>query len=273
MSANDAGTPAIQEIVANVQASRRYRNVCASTIRRIAAVEWKKCGALKPAIKGVKSKLHQVYGAYETSIDYDRAFQALRAAYAGESPEDVQTACRHILSRHASTRERLPILDRFYRDVFAHTGLPGSLVDLACGLNPLSMPWMGLGEGTVYHAYDIDRARIAFLDRYFSLAGVRAYAHLGDVICNPPTERADLGLLFKSATCLEQQQRGSTLALLDALDVRYAVVTFPVTSLGHREKGMSQHYANAFRGMLSDRPWPVTRLDFSTELAFIVDKQ
>jgi len=132
---------------------------------------------------------------------------------------------------------------------------------------------MGLGEGAVYHAYDIDRARIAFLDRYFDLLGIRACAHLSDVICDPPPERADLGLLLKSATCLEQQRRGSTLDLLDALDVRYAVVTFPVTSLGHREKGMPQHYGRIFRGMLSDRPWPVTRLDFATELVFIIDKR
>jgi 16S rRNA (guanine(1405)-N(7))-methyltransferase len=182
-----------------------------------------------------------------------------------------------------SSRERLPILDRFFVDIFAHTGSPRSLLDLACGLNPLSLPWMGLGRSSsgallddgevVYHAYDIDTARVAFLNRYLDLAGVHADARTQDVICAPPVEQADVALLLKSSTCLERQKRGVTLALLDALDVSYAVVTFPVKSLGRREKGMPAHYAQTFAEMLASRPWPVIRLDFATEQVFVVDKR
>jgi 16S rRNA (guanine(1405)-N(7))-methyltransferase len=173
---------------------------------------------------------------------------------------------------HTSTRERLPILDRFYADLWARTGVPRVVLDLACGLNPLAAPWMGLGEGAVYYGYDIDAARVAFLQRVLPLAGLDARIYLQDVLCEAPSEAGFLALLMKSSACLERQRVGSTLSLLDALRVRYVVVTFPVQSLGRRDKGMPEHYERTFRQQIADRPWPVIRLSFESELAFIVDK-
>jgi hypothetical protein len=51
------------------------------------------------------------------------------------------------------------------------------------------------------------------------------------------------------------------------------VVTYPVKSLGRREKGMAEQYEETFLEMLSFRPWAVTQLDLAAELAFIVDKR
>ena len=266
------GLDEVEQIVANVGAAAKYWRVCPRTVQRLAAEEWARHHHLKRAIKATKSRLHQVYSAYESPVDYDRGTRLLEAAYAVGTPQAVRQACRTILALHTSTRERLPILDRFYADLYAYTGTPRTLLDLACGLNPLSHPWMGLPPGVAYHAYDIDTERIAFLDRYLALAGAEAHAHLQDILCDPPTERADVALLLKSSTCLERQRKGSTLALLDRLDVSHVVVTFPVKSLGQREKGMPEHYQHAFLEMVSGRPWRVTRFAFATELAFIVSK-
>jgi len=263
----------VERIVIRVRASRKYRSVCVDTVRRIAADEWSRWGALKPALKATKSRLHQIYGAYETGTGLRHAADALRSATMDGRKEAIRSACRYMLSLHTSTRERLPDLDRFYRDIYAHTGIPHVILDLACGLNPLALPWMGLGQGSEYHAYDIDGDRIALLNDYLDMAGVQINAHLQDVICDPPDEKGDLALLLKSAACLERQRRGSTLALLDKLAVDWVVVSFPVKSLGRREKGMPEHYAHQFDGMLYGRPWPVTRLDFPTELVFAVDKR
>ncbi|MBN1580418.1 MAG: Rmt family 16S rRNA (guanine(1405)-N(7))-methyltransferase [Anaerolineae bacterium] len=267
---------AIEAIVENVLSSPRYRQVCADTVRRIATLEWTRQATLTQAIKSTKSKLHQVYGAYESSINYRRAYQDLERAFVLAQTDcsltEVRLVCHKLLSFHASTRERLHILDQFFTTIFGHTGIPRVLLDLACGLNPLALPWMDLEDDAVYHAYDIDGKRIAFLNRYFALPHVKGEAHLQDILCSPPGERADLALLLKTSACLEQQQKGSTLALLDALNVSWIVVTFPVKSLGRREKGMVKHYENIFSEMISGRTWPVTRFAFATELAFVVEK-
>ena len=63
------------------------------------------------------------------------------------------------------------------------------------------------------------------------------------------------------------------LALIDRLNVAYVAVTFPVKSLGRREKGMAEQYERTFTGMLSERPWTVSRLDLPGELVFVVDKR
>jgi 16S rRNA (guanine(1405)-N(7))-methyltransferase len=262
----------VEQIVANVLASRKYGRVCPDTVRRIAGQEWAKRQALKPAIKATKAKLHQVWAAYETPIDYGRAYDNLHVAYGDRGEEGIRAACRELLGLHASTRERLPHLEDFYARIFAQTGMPHAVLDLACGMHPLAVPWMGLPAGAAYHAYDIDLERTAFLARYLDLAGLTGQAHLHDVICAPPREHADLAFLLKSAPCLEQQHRGSTLALLDALAVSHVVVSYPVKSLGRREKGMLAHYVRAFEQMCAGRPWPVTRLDFQTELVFVVEK-
>jgi len=262
----------LAEVVAGVQSSRKYRHVCASTIERIALSEWAKRRSVKAAIKATKSRLHQVYGAYEKPVDYDRAWTRLHTAYADGSPDRIRLVSEQLLTLHASTQERIPILDHFYASVFTLTGVPRSLLDLACGMNPLSLPWMGLDEGASYHAYDIDCERIAFLGRYLDLAGIAGYARCQDMISTPPSEPADMALLLKSSPCLERQERGSTLALLAGLNVRYIVVSFPVKSLGQREKGMAEHYDQSFTRMVSDRPWEVQRLDLCTEMAFVVDK-
>jgi 16S rRNA (guanine(1405)-N(7))-methyltransferase len=270
----------IARVVAGVRASAKYRHVCDRTIWRIASEEWARrapsasgsAQALKQAVKATRARLHQVYAAYESHVDYERTYRDLEAAYAQGREAVVRQACRDVLARHASTRERLGIVDRLYSQIWAHTGVPGSVLDLACGLNPLALPWMGLRPSTTYHAYDIDAERIAFLNRYLALAGMRGFAHLQDVISDPPAEAAEVALLMKTSACLERQRAGSTSALLELLQVRHIVVTFPVHSLGLRRKGMPQHYTQTFQEMLAGRPWGVTRLELETELAFIVDK-
>jgi len=274
------GVDEINRIVVGVLASRRYRMVCESTVRRIAGEEWTKRASLpvssqrklSEAGKATRARLHQVYGAYESGIDYEQAGLALQQAYAEGAAESIRAACRRLLTMHASTRERLPILERFYREVFGYTGVPGILLDLACGLNPLSLPWMGLAQGAAYYAYDIDVQRVAFLEQYLSLAGVGGKACLQDILCEPPTQRGDVALLMKSSPCLERQQKGGTLAVLDALNVRHVVVSFAVESLGHRQKNMPENYSRGFLALLADRPWPVTRMDLPGELVFVVDK-
>lgn len=275
-----SGVDEVNRIVVGVLASRRYRTVCESTVRRIATEEWAKRALLpvpcqrklSDASKATRARLHQVYGAYESGIDYERVGLDLQQAYAEGSGESIREACRRVLALHASTRERLPILEQLYREVFGQTGVPGTLLDLACGLNPLSLPWMGLAQGATYYAYDIDAQRVAFLEQYLTLAGVGGKASLQDILCEPPTQRGDVALLMKTGPCLERQQKGGTLAVLDALKVRHVVVSFAVESLGHRKKNMPENYSRGFQTLLADRPWPVTRMNLQGELVFVVDK-
>lgn len=260
----------VEKITLAVASARKYRAICADTIRRIAARELAAQGNVKAATKVTKRRLHQIYGAFEQDVDYDGAYLQLEAAYRTGADAEIQAACRQVLSLHASTRERLPILDQFYASIFGVTALPATLLDLGCGLNPLALPWMGLEAGVHYIALDIDRTRVHFLNRYLALAGLQPLARCQDVLSQPPSDRADVALLLKMGPTLERQELGATLRLVDQLQTRFAVVSFAIQSLGGREKGMLEYYEQQFLGRVGDRPWTVQKQVYETELVLVL---
>ncbi len=268
----------LDRIVTAVTTSKKYRSICADTIRRIAERELASRGNVKAAAKATKRRLHQVYGAFEQDFDYEAAYQRLQDAYELDSDDEIKTACRHVMGQHSSTRERLPILDQFYPDIFEITGQPSLLLDLGCGLNPLALPWMdsvppqGSGQtpGVRYVPLDIDADRVHFLNRYLALAGLEPLARCQDILSHPPNDAADVALLLKMSPTLERQDPGATLGLIEQLAAPYVVVSFAVKSLGGREKGMVEHYQQQFLGWLKDRQWPAEKLVFDSELVFIV---
>jgi 16S rRNA (guanine(1405)-N(7))-methyltransferase len=285
----------LDEIVSSVAVSKKYRALCPDTIRRLAERELAVVphANAKAAVKATKRRLHQVYGAFEEDFDIGAAYRRLEAAYQTGSDAEIKAACRYVLGLHSSTRERLPILDRFYPAIFEVTGHPNSILDLGCGLNPLSLPWMGLpsrqrlscsgqlvsaqGSGRApqvrYVALDIDAGRIGFLNRYLVLAGLEPLSRCQDLLAHPPDDAADVALLLKMSPSLERQEPGATLRLIDHLRAPFVVASFAVKSLGGREKGMVEHYQRQFLKLAEDRKWLVEKLVFATELLFIVKHQ
>ncbi|MBM4456143.1 MAG: hypothetical protein FJ011_00015 [Chloroflexi bacterium] len=273
------GEREIEATLAAILRSSKYRrlDLCEETIRDLLRAELPRRRPAE-AIQAVRKKLHNIVAAYLGDPDYDVAAAQLAAAFQDPAPAAVRGVCAQIMAAHASTRERLAILHDFYPRIFAHTAAPRSLLDLACGLNPLSFPWMDLPAATRYHAYDIRPRRIALINHYFALQGLEPLAKTQDILAQPPTEAADLALILKEVHRFEQRQRGCTAALLDALRVRYVVVSFPSVSLSGR-----QDLAASYRGLLAKiirgsakppcgRAWRVEELRFEGEIVFCIDK-
>jgi 16S rRNA (guanine(1405)-N(7))-methyltransferase len=257
-------------LVQAVRASAKYRPICRELVERIGRNELAKRHNLREAVKATKNKLHQVGGAYLS--DQARYAAWLRELRAAQEPAELRPLCRKIMEAHASTRERLPILGEFYSTTLA--GLPPvrSVLDVACGLNPLALPWLPLAEGATYWAVDIYEDMMAFVRDFLALplAGVRGQAQARDVLQSGPLPRADLALVLKAIPCLEQMDKAAGAKLLNMIQADYMLVSFPVHSLGHRDKGMVASYEAHFRELLAGRPGEVRRFQFSTELAFLI---
>jgi 16S rRNA (guanine(1405)-N(7))-methyltransferase len=239
-------------ITTRVLASRRYRHVDPELVDRLAAEEAPKAKNLADAEKRTKRRLHQIFGAYTGQPDYTRLLLNLGEAWQSGSSESVRDACRAAIAVHASTRERLAILDTFYTQLFAITGVPASIVDIACGLNPLAAPWMGLPEDARYTAYDIDSQLLGFVDGGLELFSVNHRVELRDIISNPPDDDCDLALLLKSVPCLDQQDTGASARVIQAIRARQIVVSFPTRSLGGHSKGMARNYRTRFETLLEE---------------------
>ncbi|MHB0874599.1 MAG: class I SAM-dependent methyltransferase [Anaerolineae bacterium] len=263
--------PRLDELVAAVRRGPKYRDMHAGLVRRIGARELAGRRNLADAVKATKSKLHQVAAAYlPAEFVPEAALASLRQAATG-SPEALRAACREVMAQHVSTRERLPILDHFYAETLAGLS-PRVVLDVACGLNPLAIPWMPLAAEPLYCACDAHGGLAAFVSRCLPLLGVDGDACACDIAQDPPTTHADLALVLKTVPCLEQEGRGAVRRLLDALDAENVLVSFPVHSIGGRSKGMSENYESTFLRMVEERPWRLTRFAFATELAFLVQK-
>lgn len=260
----------LDRLAAQVLASAKYQEIVPALVRRIGAQELEKRRSFKEAVKATKNKLHQVGGAYlQTRLNYEKSLELLRETAA--SSTQFQATCRQLMQSHISTRERLPILDQFYQTILGDLPPIHTVLDLACGLNPLAYPWLPLPPRVQYTAVDIYGDMLAFIQDFFALAGINGRIQQRDVIGSPPTEPADLILLLKTLPCLEQIDKTAAARLIDSLNGRFLLISYPVQSLGGRGKGMVDNYTRQFEELANGRAWQVQRYEFETELAFLVE--
>lgn len=263
----------LDEVVAAARRSKRYRTIAPETLQRLGRRALSSAdGNVADASKRLKRQLHQVFGAYIGAPPaYGRWLKQLQPLADQEDLEALHRGLLRCMSNHASTRERLPFLDRFYEEILAITGAPGSVLDVACGLNPLSIPWMNLPEGCRYSASDIDGQMIEFVHDSLALLGLNVTATVADALSMPAPEKpVDLLLLLKTVPCLEQQEPGSGLGLLDRLSANHVVVSFPTRSLGGRAKGVAVNYARQFEPAAAKKGWCWDRLEFPNELVYVL---
>jgi len=256
----------IEALLENIQQSKKYRYVASDFIRRVGEHELATQKSLKAAIKSTKNKLHQTTTAYQKSMHYDRWLDMLRES------DDRLATCRKILGAHVSTAERLPIIDHFYQTLFEKLPPIESVIDVACGLNPLAAPWMGLAEGARYYAFDIFTDMADFHQQALPLLGLQVTAAAHDVGSSPPSYEAQVALVFKTLPCLEQVNKDASLRLLQGLNAPHLFVSFPVKSIGGKQKGMAAHYHQQFMALIDGQSWQTTRFDFPTELVYWVQK-
>ena len=259
----------MEEVVAAFRQSLKYRHLCEDTLRRIAGWATARHPARKDAVKAGKRKLHQVYGAYLDGAGLGRVEEGVRAISPGLSGEALRGACRQILACHASTAERLSILEEVYPALFRETGAPGSILDLACGLNPFTLPWMGLGPETAYRSWDVDGRLVAAINDFLARLGRPPAAVCRDLLVSTPDEPVDVVFLFKTIPCLEQQEKGAGVRLLRSLRARCAVVSFPARTLGGRDKGMALYYDQFMAEVIRELGVSTVKIAYPSEVFYV----
>lgn len=263
----------LSQLIDAVISSSKYRDIDLNLITSIGLQELEKRNSLKEAIKSTKKKLHQVGCAFfYKKINYDDWLNKLHGVSLADDPEEFLDTCKAIMGYHSSTKERLAILEPFYSTIFANLPEIHTILDIACGLNPVSIPWMPLAKDVEYYAYDIYQDMVDFLNKFMTLVNVRGYAHQADVIQNYPTHEVDVTFLLKALPCLEQSHKAMSAHILNIINSKYIVVSFPAHSLGGKNKGMVATYEAWFRELIKGNNWTIKRFEISTELVFIVKK-
>ena len=256
------------EVVERVLRSSRYRDVDRSLLVRLAGEELPRSRNVDDAVKRVKRRLHQAVGAFRGA----RTTTAIAEAWSGDLADPgLRAACAEAMRTHASTRERLAHLDAFYPRIWQHTGVPRRLIDLGCGLNPLALPWMGIGDAN-YLAIDVDQRPLSTVRGFLELVGQPHRVEARDLVGPPPDDAADVALLLKLVTTLDRQDGEAAARLLRGLPVGHAIVSFPGRSLAGRGKGMEPTYRGRLDRLVEEagRVNEVSEASVPNELVFVL---
>lgn len=263
----------IENISNAIRANAKYTAISPELVQWIIQREMQHFKRKKEIVQRTRSKLHQVASAFqEKKPPYGQWLADLEKLPADLSSKAVKDFCLECMAWHSSTRERLPVLDDLYRAIFEKTGPVTSILDLACGSNPLALPWMELPETVCYYGCDIYTDQAEFLNAFFRHMNIDGRIDIVDLVSSIPDRQTDVALLLKTVPCLEQLDKAIGTRLLEGIQAKTIVVSFPVASLGGKGKGMLQNYETHFQQLTAGKNWNIEKLVFASELVFLLNK-
>jgi len=193
----------------------------------------------KNIVKENRSKLRRVYGLFRI----DEQIKKRRGLVEQYLKRPSSKLIAEILKTHSSTEERLPYYVKLYEKIFKITGKPKGIIDLGCGVNPFSLPYMNL-RSLQYHAYDISEEEIFSLREFFSQLHAKdsffqGYAEVLDALHFAQLEKldkVDLCFLFKMTDVLDRGKgHAVTEEVMRNLPANFLVISFPTKTMSGKK--------------------------------------
>jgi 16S rRNA (guanine(1405)-N(7))-methyltransferase len=263
----------LEQLVDQVLSGSKYKHITPDLIHRLSQKALAEGLRGKTAVKSIRNKLHQVGGAYfKQAVNYSAAIQELQQLSPQIDATEIRDYAFRVMQRHTSSAERLPDIETFFQTCLAPIAPVTSINDLACGLNPLALPWMPVTDRVQYYACDIYLDMLELVEAFLMHCNVNHRVIPCDLITELPNVDTQVAFLLKSLPCLEQMDKLAAERLLTGILAEHILVSFPVHSLAGRKKGMPSFYKAHFQKLISGKPWTVQTFEFQTELAFLVSK-
>jgi 16S rRNA (guanine(1405)-N(7))-methyltransferase len=261
------------KIISDVQKNPRYAAMDTALVESVVKDMLKKGFSTKETIKRARAKLHQVGGAYqEKKIPYDQLIKELKDLPMDLQSDSVKAFCNKAMEYHRSTEERLNLLDSMYKNIFAQLPPVKSILDIACGFNPFTLPWMPIAKDASYYACDIYPQMIGFINAFLNHFNVKGEAFTCDLTQSTPQHPVDLAIVLKTIPCLEQLDKSIGTRLLNQLNTKAVLISFPVRSLTGRVKDMPRFYEEHFMEIAENTEWNVKKIPMVDELFFLLQK-
>lgn len=216
-----------------------------------------------------RKNLHNVIAPYLEETDYKQETKSIQIT--PELLNDLPAYCLSMMDKHASTRERIPYLSEFFKAIQEEIGTPTTVIDLACALDPLCLPWIQLAPHPEFLAYDVNGARILYLQELFRQAFPFAKAIQRDIFVQTPQQFVDCVFFFKEAHRLEKRQPGGTAMLLQKLNADVIVISLPAVDLA-KHHSLEQYHSNLIDKSVGANNWSVRKARVGDELLFFIRK-
>ncbi len=268
--AAQSADPEVVRLVEAVLRSRKYARVLPGLVASIGRRELERRARLADAIQATRRQLHQVIGACLPAPRFADWCASLEAAADGDP---LRAAARAILAAHTSTRERLPELERFWRELDSELRPGARVLDLGCGMQPLALLWLSRARELDYRACDVDLDLVDFLNAFFARARLPGRAFACDLSRAGPPDEVDVALLLKVLPALDRLDASAGTRLLRSLRAPRLVVSFPTASLGGKARGMRESAARRVESLVAGEPWRVARaFSLDAEQVYVLDR-
>lgn len=177
----------------------------------------------KMLVKDCRAKLRELYsafrlGGYEKRIKY---LSQMKNWY------DEDTA-KKILSLHLSSKERLNYYPKLYKKLRSKIQFK-TVLDIGCGMNVFSMPWMGRVD---YYGIDVNKEDVDFCNDYLNKFKITGGVRCADIMSLDNVIKTDVCFIFKVLEGLEGIERNITTKLFVKITSPWIVVSFATRSLG-----------------------------------------
>lgn len=263
--------PVTRKTVERLHAAPKYRQIHIDTIADIVERERAHATSASDLERRSRLKLHRVVADYLLSSRSSRMLRGLDDAMT-LGPEALRGWCRAVLARHFSTAERLPDLDRLYPAILDLTGKVRSIADLACALNPFTVPWLRAVTSATYTGYDLNLSYVKLGAGFLALADPAATVQHRDVLIRPQEIQADVALLLKTYHCMESRRPGAALRLVEEIPAPYVVVSFPVRTMSGRSASFTDSHLQRIGEFAGRRGWEQRRTGLAGEDLLVLVK-
>lgn len=223
----------------------------------------------KEFVKEIRSELRSIYGVFD--LDEKKEKKKLLKKIK-EKPEEH--LIEKLLLLHQSSKERFHSYKEIYEKLFEITGKPSSILDLACGYNPYSYDYLECSS--LYVAVDLPSDDLKDITEFFLVKGiegevlgvdlVRDYEKIGKLTEENPF---DVVFLFKALDSLESVKRHISGKLLDCINAKWIIASFPTMSLGGK-KHIPKERRTWFEKLLKRREWYFETMEVGDEVFYVV---
>jgi len=178
--------------------------------------------AYKQFIKDVKKTIYYQLRQYHQDAIDQSCLKDRLSDIDCEVPEKQNQILKDMLAIHISSKERQPYYDQFYKQLFNLIDPPETIIDIGCGLHPLSYPFNTKMPLKSYLAIDKDASVIELLQLYAPhILPIRLKAvcmDIKDIVWSDFLDQGtkfDLAMMLKLIPVLNRQNKSLITQLLN----------------------------------------------------------
>jgi hypothetical protein len=264
-----------QHLLDEIRKSKKYKNIAKEVIKN--EIEdfmkkypgWQKLKD-KTILKELKSGLHKKHASFSISSSENKKEKYIEQLK--KEPTNFEIV-KKILSTNRSTKERLNFYEDLYEKIFNKE--PKRIIDLGCGLNPISSIFMP--KPLVYYSYDINEKDAEFINKFFKTQKIIGQAMTLDLTKTENYEKipgSDICLMFKFIDSIEEgradHRLGEEIIKIMMKKTKIIIVSFSKMTLSGNK--MNFPHRGWFERMLTRLKLEFKKLEFNNEVFYIINR-